>query len=137
VIDRNAELAGLVGEIVLNAHARKNDDADRHDHENLFVALERRGLRVLHIVWLEGDLRRLAGVGSAGGDLRGALRRSAVHQHHVGVLGVDLIELGLDQLVVGAVAARKGNLRSGGQQDFGFCAALGGDGIPVVDHRGG
>ena len=43
-------------------------------------------------VGLEGDLRDLAVVGPAGGDALGALRRAAVQQHHVGVLGVHLVE---------------------------------------------
>src|SRR3546814_18962736 len=60
---RDAELAGLVGEVVLDARARKHDDADRQHVQHLIVALERRGLGVLRPVGLEGDLRHLAGVG--------------------------------------------------------------------------
>jgi hypothetical protein len=47
-----------------------------------------------------------------------------VHQHHVGVLGVDLIELGPDQLVVGGVAAGEGDLRAGGHEHLGFARRL-------------
>src|SRR3546814_8599169 len=60
---RDAELAGLVGEVVLDTRARKHDDADRQHVQHLIVALERRGLGVLRPVGLEGDLRHLAGVG--------------------------------------------------------------------------
>src|SRR3546814_4411126 len=38
---RDAELAGLVGEVVLDARARKHDDADRQHVQHLIVALER------------------------------------------------------------------------------------------------
>ena len=75
----------------------KTHDADRQDVQHLVVALERRGLGVLGPVGLEGDLRNLAVVGPAGGDALGALRRAAVQQHHVGMLGVDLVELVPDQ----------------------------------------
>ena len=70
-----------------------DQDADRQRLEHRVVALERRGLGVLGPVGLEGDLRHLAVIGPAGGDALGALRRSAVQEHHVGVLGMDLVEL--------------------------------------------
>jgi hypothetical protein len=60
-----------------------------------------------------------------------------VHQHHVGVLGVDLVELGPDRLVIDGVAAGKGDLRACGHEHFGFAAALGGEEVAAVDHRGG
>ena len=60
-----------------------------------------------------------------------------MQQHHVGVLGVDLIESVPDQPVVGGVPAREGNLRSRGHQALGLCAFLGGDEVAAVDHRGG
>ena len=44
-------------------------------------------------VGLEGDLRHFAVLGPAGRDALGALRAAAMQQHHVGVLGVDLVEL--------------------------------------------
>ena len=37
-----------------------------------------------------------------------------MQQHHVGVLGINLIELGPDLFMVGGVAAREGDLRAGG-----------------------
>ena len=60
--------------------------------EHPIVALERRGLGVPGPVRLEGDLRHLAVVGPAGGDALGALRRTAMQQHHVGMLGANLVE---------------------------------------------
>jgi len=89
----------------LDARAGEDDDADRYDGQHLIVALERRGFGVFGPVGLEGDLRHLADVGPARGDLFGAFGRTAVHQHHVGVFGVDVIEFCPDPLVVGAVAA--------------------------------
>ena len=62
---------------------------------------------------------------------------STVHQHHVGVLYADLIELGPDELVIGAVAAGEGDFRSCRQQNFGLGPTLGGDEVAAVDHRGG
>jgi hypothetical protein len=59
-----------------------------------------RGLGVLRPVRLEGDLRHLAGFSPAGGDAFGAFWRAAVQQHHVGMLGMGLIELRPDPLVV-------------------------------------
>ncbi|MCW8281648.1 hypothetical protein K7A42_12190 [Agrobacterium sp. InxBP2] len=39
-IDRNAELLGLVGEVVLDTGARPDDDADRQNAEHGVAALE-------------------------------------------------------------------------------------------------
>ena len=76
------------------------------------VALERRGLGVLRPVGLEGDLRNLSVVGPLGGDQFGALGRSAMQQHHVGMLGVDLVELVPDQaMIVEVEPAGEGDLR--------------------------
>ena len=66
--DRDAELAGLVREIVLNPGSGEVDDPDRHGVEHRVVALERRCLGVLGPVGLEGDLRDLA----VAGPFRGA-----------------------------------------------------------------
>lgn len=56
-IDRDAKLAGLVGEIVLNAGAGEDDDADRQDAQHLIGTLKQCGLGMLRPVGLEGDLR--------------------------------------------------------------------------------
>jgi hypothetical protein len=86
----------------------------------------------------EADLRHLAGVGPFGGDLLGALRRLAVHQHHVGMLGVDLIELGPDQVVIVEVEpAGDGDLRTRRAAAPRSRRALGGEEVAAVDHRRG
>ena len=90
--DRDAEPAGLVGEVAWMPVPGKTRAPVGKAASICVVALERRGLGVLRPVRLEGDLRHLAVIGPAGGDALGALRRSAVQEHHVGVLGVDLIE---------------------------------------------
>ena len=67
-------------------------------------------------IGFESDLRNFAVVGPAGGDALSALRRTAVQQHHLRMLGVDLIELVPDQAVIVEVeAAGEGDLRPGGQ----------------------
>ena len=88
-------------------------------------------------VRLEGNLRHLAVGGPSGRDALSALRRTTMQQHHIGVLGVDLVETVPDHPVVGGVAAREGNLRSRGHQALGLCALLGSDEVAAVDHRGG
>src|SRR3546814_2724335 len=59
-----------------------------------------RGVAMAVPVGLEGDLHDLAVVGPAGGDALGAARAATVQQHHVGMLGVDLVERGPDALVI-------------------------------------
>ena len=87
---------------------------------------------------LEGDLRDLAVVGPFGGDQLGALRRSAVQQHHVRVLGVDLVELGPDQPVIVEVEpAGQRHLRSRGQEHLVVGALLRRQEVAAVDHRRG
>src|SRR5271166_645639 len=66
--DRDTELLGLVGEVVLNARAWEDHDPDRQDVEHRIVAFERGCLGVLGPLGLEGDLRHLAVVGPFGGD---------------------------------------------------------------------
>lgn len=72
-VDWDAHLAGLVGQIVLDAGAREDHDADRHAVEHLIVALERCGLGVFGPVRLEGDLRHFAIGGPGGCDALSAL----------------------------------------------------------------
>ena len=73
-----------------------------------------------------------------GGDQFGALGRSAVQQHHVGVLGVDLVEPVPDQLVIVEVEpAGEGDLGSRGQQHLVFGPAFGGEEVAAVDHGRG
>jgi len=136
-VDRDAHLAGFIGQVVLDAGAREDHDADRHAVEHLVVALEGCGLGVFGPVRLEGDLRHFAVGGPGCRDALGALGRSTMQQHHVGMLGVDLIETIPDHPVIGGVAAREGNLRPRGHQALGLCTFLGGDEVSAVDHRGG
>lgn len=70
----DAKLPSLVCEIVLDACAGEDDDADGQDIEDLIVALERGGLGGACPVRLEGDLHDLAGLGPFGGDQFGTAR---------------------------------------------------------------
>ena len=56
IIGLDADLPRLVGEIVLDAGAGEDDDADRQDIEDLIVALERGGLGMACPVRLERDV---------------------------------------------------------------------------------
>ena len=117
--DRNAHLAGLVGEVGGDAGAGEDDDADRQRFEHPVVALEGRGVAVAGPVGLEDDLWNFAMVGPAGGDALGAARAAAVQQHHVGMLGADLVERLPDARVIVAVgAAGEGDAGAGGGQHF-------------------
>jgi hypothetical protein len=121
----NAKAFRFVGEIAGDAGAGEDDDAGGHDLEHAVVALERSRLAVGGPVGLEGDLRHLAVIGPAGGGFLGAFRRAAMDQHHVGMLGVDLVEHGPDQLGVGVVgAAGKRDLGAFGQEQFGIGPAM-------------
>ena len=74
-----------------------------------------RGAAVLGPVRRKADLGDAAMIGPAGGNLLSALRRFAMHQHHVRMLGMHLVELVPDQLVIVVVgAAGDGDLRPGG-----------------------
>ncbi len=87
---------------------------------------------------LESDLRHLAVVGPAGGDAFGALRRAAVQQHHVGVLGMNPVEPVPDQAAVVEVeAAGDGDLWAGRHQHLVLGPALAGVKIAAVDHGQG
>ena len=77
-------------------------------------------------------------VGPAGGDPLGALWRTAVQQHHVGMLGAHLVERLPDAPVIVAVdAAGKGDAGPGRGQHLRIGAAAGGDEFAAVDDRGG
>ena len=135
-IDRDAHLAGLVGQVVLNARAGEDDDADRQAVEHLVIALERRGFGMFGPIRLEFNLRHLAVAGPGGGDAFSALRASTMHQDHVRMLGVDLIETVPDRAVIGGIATREGNLRPLRHQHLSFRDLSGGEEIATVDHRG-
>jgi hypothetical protein len=61
-----------------------------------------------------------------------------MQQHHVGMLGVDLVEpLPNRVMIVEIEAAGEGDLGPSGEQQLGFGAALGCEEIATVDHRRG
>jgi hypothetical protein len=76
----NAEALGLVGEVVGDAGAGEDDEADGKRIEEVVIALKGRGLGVTRPVGLEDDLRDLAIIGPGGGDRLGAPRRSAMKE---------------------------------------------------------
>ena len=87
-------------------------------------------------IGLEDDLRHLAVIGPARRDAFGAFRAAAVQEHHVGVLGVDLVELVPDQMVIIEVeAAAEGDLRARRKHHLGLGPAFRGDEVSAVDHR--
>lgn len=83
----------------------------RQDFQHLVVALEGRCAAVLRPVGSETDLRYVPVRRPERGDLPGAFRRLAVHQHHVRVHFVNLVKLGPDQSVIAEVQAA-------GDEDF-------------------
>jgi hypothetical protein len=87
-------------------------------------------------VRLEDNLRHLAVVGPAGSDALGALGTAAMQQHHVGMLGANLVERVPDRgVIVEVESAGEGDLRSSGKQYLGFGAAFGGEKVATVNHR--
>ncbi len=59
-----------------------------------------------------------------------------MQQHHVGMLGVDLVEPVPDRaMIVEVEAASKGDLRPRGKQYLRLGPSLGGQKLPAVDHR--
>lgn len=77
-------------------------------------------------------------IGPTGSDLLGTPWRLAVHQHHVGMPGVDMVELGPDQLMIVEIeAAGESDLGAGREQDLLLGALSGGDEIVATDHRRG
>src|SRR3546814_8487233 len=81
---RNSHLARLVGEMVLNAGAGKDDDPHRQCVEYPVVPLERRRLSVAVPVGPKGDLNHAPAFGPACRCTLGARRRRAMQQDHVG-----------------------------------------------------
>jgi hypothetical protein len=117
---------------------REDDDADRHDREHRVVAPEWRGLGVLRPVRFEGDLRYVALGRPFGSDQFGAPWRTAMHEHHVRMRGVHLVEaVPDDAMVVEVEAAGEDDLGTGRQQRLGVGAALRGEEVAAVDDGGG
>src|ERR1700751_3883467 len=98
--DRYAEFLRLVGQIGGDAGTWEGDDADRQRLEQPVVALEGSSTAVAGPIGLEDDLWNFAMIGPAGGDALGAFGAAAVQQHHVGMLGADLVERLPDPRVV-------------------------------------
>ena len=71
------------------------------------MRLKGAALRCACPVGLEDDLCDLAIVGPAGGDALGAARAAAMQQHHVGMLGADLVKGVPDALVIVAIGCRR------------------------------
>src|SRR6478672_3159173 len=88
---RDAEPLCLVGKVVLDSRAREMHDADRQQFEHGVVALEGRCLGMFCPVRLESDLWHLPAGRPFGGDQFCALWRAAMDQHHIGMLGTDLV----------------------------------------------
>src|SRR5579872_1578968 len=133
--DGDAKPLRFVGEVVLDSRARKMHDADWQHFEHGVVALEGCCLGMPGPVRLERDLWHLAGGRPFGSDQLCALWRAAVDQHHVGMLGVNLVEAIPDQTVVVEVeAAGKCDFWPCWQHDLCLNAALGSDEIAGVDH---
>ena len=138
IVERDAEHLGLVGEIVRDAGARKHDQADRQGFQELIVTFERCGFAVAGPVRLKDDLLAIAIVGPAGRNAFGAFWRSAMEEHHVVVLGADLVEGGPDgSSVVYLLSAGEGDLGAGRDERFELDLALGVEIVAAVDHRGG
>ena len=135
--DRDAEPFGLVGEILLDAIAREDEDAHGQHVQHGVVALEGRGLGVLGPVRLEGHLRHAPRLGPFGGDEFGTLHAATVEKDHVGIFGLNLVELAPNQAVIVEVGPPgEGNLRARGEHHLGLDAALGGQEVAAVDQGG-
>src|SRR3546814_19504485 len=71
----------------------------------------------------ESDRRHAAGIRPAGGGALGPGGRCAMHQHHVGVAGMDTIERGPDMLMIiaGGTAAERSEERRVGKECVSTC----------------
>src|SRR3546814_2682670 len=77
-------------------------------------------------------------IGPTCGDALGALWAAAVQQHHVRVLGTNLVELGPDEpMIVEVEPAGERDLRASREKDFVLGALPGGEEVTAVDHRRG
>src|SRR3546814_2042629 len=84
----------------------------------------------------ESDRRHAAGIRPAGGGALGPGGRCAMHQHHVGVAGMDTIERGPDMLmIIAGGTAAEGDARAFGDQRRGLFAEPLVEEIAAVDHR--
>lgn len=110
---RDAKLASLIGEVLLDPSPGKHDHANRQCCEHGVIAFKWRGLVMPGPIRLKRNLRYFPVVGPGGGDAFCTLRATTVQQHHFGVLGTDLIKPIPDRHVVVEIQpAGEGDLRA-------------------------
>ena len=135
LLDRDAELDGLVDEVVGDAAARERDDALGQQVAQFVVAPERCGPSVGVPVRLAHDLVHAVAFRPLRSDLLHA-GAAAVHQHHVGVLGADAVEAPEDGVGVGDVlAAGDGDQRAVWQVRLGLAVLPRAPEVTGVDCR--
>ena len=105
VPERNAHLACLVSQVVLDAGARKYDQTYWQSFEHMIVAFERRGLLVPVPVGTEGDLRHAARIGPTSGGAFGTSGCGTVEQDHVGMTRMNPVKDIPDGRVIVAIGA--------------------------------
>ena len=133
----DAQLAGFVDEVVSDAASGERNDALGQEVEEVVVAPERSSPSVPIPVRLADDLVDAALFGPASGDALDA-RAAAVHEHHVGVLGADLVEA-LEDVgrIVHVLATGDGDEGSFGQVGLGLAVLACADEVTGVDGGGG
>ena len=120
LLDRDAELDGIVDEVVGDTVARERDDAFGLPVEQFVVAPERCGPSVGVPVRLAHDLVHVVAFRPLCSDLLD-VGAAAVHQRDVGVLGADAVDAPEDGVVVvGVLAAGDGDQRAVGQVRLGL-----------------
>ena len=85
-VDGNAELLGLVDQVVGDAAAREADEALGQEFQQLVVSPERSGPSVCVPVWPADDLVDALRLGPTRRDLF-CTRSAAMHEHFVGEIG--------------------------------------------------
>ena len=136
-MDGDAELAGLVDQVLGDAGTGEGDDALGQEVEEVVVAAEGGGASVPVPVGLADDLVDAVALGPGGGDLLGS-GTAAVDEDHVGVPGLDAIEGGPDGVgVLGLPAACDGDEGSVGEVGAGLAVLAGADEVAGVDGGGG
>ena len=136
-LDRNAELLSLVDQVVGDAAAGEADESLGQEFQQLVVSPERSGPSVCVPVWPADDLVDALRLGPTRRDLF-CTRSAAMHEHHVRILAVDVIECGADGLgVLDGLGAGDGNERAFGQVRLGLLVLSGAEEVAGIDCRGG
>ena len=136
-MDGNSELPGLVDQVVGDAAAGEADEALGQEFQELVVSPERSGTAVHVPVRLADNLVNALRLGPASRDLLRTLS-AAVHEHHIRVLAVDVVQSGADRLgVVDGLAAGDGDERALRQVRLGLLILAGAKEVPGIDRRGG